>query len=552
MDIIVFKLENDQDLVLAHRRAMQLAELCGLSLVTQTSFATAVSEVARFMIENRKDSVLSLSLDKSKGKRGLVCANIHSPFVQHIDIDSESFSYAKKLSSHFSIGDTYVSIGLDLPKAVLNQTFLDKCKQIFEASKGISPYEEVKRKNAELQLLANNLVESENRYQELTSSLPLMMFTIDATHQIVYANQGYLDFTNSTINGIKKENWLRWISTQDTGLNSTILKTKLERLQPFQLEVHLSTQQKKVWHLLSMTPQIDGAGNVTQWFGFIVSIDAQKLVEQTLRDNQELRRMTEAMEIREKQLDNTIAELNRSNQELARYAYVASHDLQEPIRKAQILADMIVEKYADRLPDAGLDLLSRLKRSSQRMHLVVKDLLDYSRINSGPIPLNEKIELSKIIELATANLEYLISEKEATVTTSVSHPIIGNASQLMLLFQNLIANAVKFTAPDTKPNVIINADILNKEQCDDLQLNSTRQWLRVQIIDNGIGFDEQFSERIFEAFQRLHSQKQYEGTGIGLSIVKKIVEIHGGFIKAQSSPGKGSIFVMYLPSEPIV
>jgi PAS domain S-box-containing protein len=549
-DIIAFNLENDQDLVLAHRRSMQLGEICGLGLVAQTGFATAVSEVARFMIENGDNSVLQLSLERAKASRPTICASISSPSLAKLDLSNENFVYARRLVDHFEILETVVSISYELPKSViLNQALIDRCKKEFHAVLAISPYEEVKRKNAELQQLADRLVESENRYQELTSSLPLMMFSLTADYRMLYANQAFLEFTGRNLSELKDTSWFDWIRMHQLSEDFRHLKIKFENRQPFQLEINLSSKYGDVWHLLSLTPQADISGNLIQWFGFIVNIHAQKVVDQTIKDNEELRRVKKMMEVHQKQLDDTIMELNRSNHELARYAYVASHDLQEPIRKTQLLTDIVLDRFSSQIPPEGQDLLMRLKRSAERMHLVVKDLLDYSRLNSGPVPMNDKVELSQILQSAATNLEYLIQEKNATITWPDSHTVTGNSIQLLLLFQNLITNAIKFTAPEVKPVITVIADVLTASQSAELNLNRDRSWIGIQVIDNGIGFEEQYAERIFEVFQRLHSQKQYQGTGIGLSICKKIVEMHGGFISVKSTPGSGSNFKLYLPAK---
>jgi PAS domain S-box-containing protein len=549
-EIIVFNLENDQDLVLGHRRSMQLGEMCGLGLVSQTSFATAVSEVARFMIENGNNSILQLCVKKSRNNRPMICASVNSPSLSELNFSNDNFQYARKLVSQFEISGTSVTISSELPKStVINQALIEKCKKVFQAAQAISPYEEVKRKNAELQQLADNLVESENRYQELTGSLPLMMFILASDHHMLYANQWFLEFSGKSLANLKETNWFDWVRTHHMEIDFGHLQSKLQEKQPFQLEVRLSSGNRALWHLLSLTPQLNANGELLQWFGFIVNIHAQKVVDETLKDNQELRMVREMMEIREKQLDETILELNRSNQELARYAYVASHDLQEPIRKTQLLADMVLNKFSAHVPAEALDLLKRLKGSSDRMQLIVKDLLNYSRLNSGTVPLNEKIELSKLVQLAATNLELMIREKEAVITVKDSCTITGNTLQLLSLFQNLLANAIKFTPPGTRPSVVITASAVERNKYDVLKLATDKSWLCLQVIDNGIGFEQRYAERIFEVFQRLHSHKQYEGTGIGLSVCKKIVELHGGVILAESTPGNGANFIFYLPGE---
>lgn len=552
-EIISLNLENDMDLVVAHRRSMQLAEACGMNLTAQTSLATAVSEVGRFVIEKGNKSMLVLGLAKLAGGQPVIYASIKSPLTKS-DSKSDKFRFAQRLVSHFEVTASSVTVSCELPKQVaLNNTLIEKCTKFFDDIPPISPYEEVRRKNVELRQLSDNLLESDTRYHDLTNSLPLMMFSLGPDYKMLYANKEFLTFTERSLNSLQQGSWVQWIQTHNINLDTTYLLAKLEQKHAFQQEVLLEPiNGEKVWYLLSLTPQFNPPGNLLQWFGFIVNIHAQKVVDQTIKDNQELVQIKEMMEIRQKQLDNTIDELNRSNQELARYAYVASHDLQEPTRKVMLLADMLTERYTSLVPREGIDLLKRLRGSAERMQHVVRDLLTYSKLNSANALLKENVELSKIVHMALDNLEYLVQDKQASVTLTDSRIVTGNSVQLLLLFQNLIANAIKFTSAGVKPVILITADDLSESEVTSLGLSSTNRWLNIQVIDNGIGFDPNYASKIFEVFQRLHTKSEYEGTGIGLSICKKIAEIHGGNITAKSSPGQGSIFALTLPRQSVL
>jgi len=547
-----FNLENDQDIVLAHKRSMQLAEMCGLGLVAQTSLATAVSEIARFMIEIQAHASIRLSLGKAPMHVSAICASIYSPSLNTIDISSENFQYAKRLVNEFVVSSSEVCMYLELPRnVILNTSFIDKCKNRFKNSQPISPYDEVKRKNAELQKMADNLTQSEYRYQQLTNSLPLMMFIMADDGQMLYANEWFLGFTGKNLQSLNKTNWLKWLSVHHVEVDFESLRKLLELKQAFQQEVLLTTLDgSTVWHLLSLTPQgNDLIQEKMQWFGFIVNIHAQKVVEKTLRDNQELIQIKTAMEAHEKQLDKTIQELNRSNQELARYAYVASHDLQEPTRKIILLSTMIIDRFKSVLPAEATGLLDRIKGSADHMQALVTDLLVYSRIDSEERRLDDHPELSDIVHAACENLEFTIRAADAQINLNGTYVLLGNTIQLQQLFQNLIGNAVKFAGMNVAPIININAQPLSNLQVTSLNLTGS-DWLSIDVCDNGIGFDESFAERIFEVFQRLHSRTQYTGTGIGLSICKKIVELHGGRISVTSEVGQGSVFTLILPYLP--
>lgn len=220
-------------------------------------------------------------------------------------------------------------------------------------------------------------------------------------------------------------------------------------------------------------------------------------------------------------------ELERKNRELEQFAYVTSHDLQEPLRTITTFADHFQKIYKDKLDDTGQKFLNYIVQSSERMRVLIKDLLDYSRI--GRKKELAQIDCNDIINTVLADLHTAIEESGAMITAERLPVIQGYTTELKQLFQNLIINAIKFRKKETYPEIHITS-------------RQTGAGYEFAVRDNGIGIAEEHGERIFVIFQRLHTRTQYEGSGIGLSHCKKIVELHGGKIWVKSKPGEGSTF----------
>lgn len=233
----------------------------------------------------------------------------------------------------------------------------------------------------------------------------------------------------------------------------------------------------------------------------------------------------------EQALEEKAKELERSNADLQQFAYVASHDLQEPLRVMNGYLDLLADSIGAN-PDAQ-SMIKRIKRSTDRMDALIQDLLEYARVDSQPEPFADT-DLNEVLEYAIGNLEVAIKEHEVTVEQTALPTVKGDQSQLLQLFQNLIANGVKFRAD--KPCVVaIRADRKGDE------------W-EISVQDNGIGINEAHVDRIFTIFERLNPLEKYPGSGIGLSVCKKIVERHGGRIWAESSPGDGTTMRFTLPA----
>jgi len=238
------------------------------------------------------------------------------------------------------------------------------------------------------------------------------------------------------------------------------------------------------------------------------------------------------------------AELLRSNKELENFAYIASHDLQEPLRKVQAFGDRLKTQYKDVLDDRGLDYLSRMQNAGERMSTLINDLLNFSRISTKAKEFSNT-DLSKIVTSVANDLEISIKDKNAIIKTNNLPTIEADELQMRQLFQNIIGNALKFNKSDTSPNISITSRTyfttspngVNREQCE------------IRIKDNGIGFEQQYQDKIFEVFQRLHSSSEYSGTGVGLAICRRIAERHDGEISATSMPNQGATFIVTLPTK---
>lgn len=248
----------------------------------------------------------------------------------------------------------------------------------------------------------------------------------------------------------------------------------------------------------------------------------------------------------QKELEIKNLELLQSNADLASFAYLASHDLQEPLRKIQIFCDRILEQEADHFSPGSKDYFHRVVAASGRMQHLIIALLNYSRISTSKIVLTE-ISLTRIVEDVKADLHELIQEHGAIVELLPLPALRVVALQFNQLFSNLIINAIKYRKAGTKPVIKISARIVTTAEIPEEGPFKDDHYWQIEVRDNGIGFEQIYAERIFELFQRLHGKSEYEGTGIGLAICKKIVQNHHGFINATGEPDMGSVFNIYLP-----
>lgn len=272
----------------------------------------------------------------------------------------------------------------------------------------------------------------------------------------------------------------------------------------------------------------------------ITNKDGEKTLLGTTRDVTEDIEKTNLIEERNRELEKNVKELTEFN-------HVASHDLQEPLRKIQTFISRIEEKENENLSENGKIYFDRIKNAASRMRILIDDLLQYSRTNRSQQNVYSKVDLNEVIENTIIELAEAINEKNAEIKYDKLPTLEGIQFQITQLFTNLVSNSIKYSIENEVPKIEIKWSTINANDDDIIKNKTNKHYYKISFKDNGIGFEQEYAEQIFNLFQRLHGKKDYPGTGVGLAICKKIVENHKGYIKAISEPNKGSEFIIYLP-----
>jgi PAS domain S-box-containing protein len=289
--------------------------------------------------------------------------------------------------------------------------------------------------------------------------------------------------------------------------------------------------------------------------GTVRDITSEKNSQRELQESeQQFRLLADSMErqVRERTFELEIknSELKKMNAELESFAYISSHDLQEPLRKIQILSSFVIEKDYDSLSETAKEYFNRMQAAAKRMQVLIADLLTYSRTGASE-RVYELTDLTSLVTQVVIELKEVIEEKTAIIEMEPLGSLNIIPFQFRQLMHNLISNSLKFSKKGLTPRIQITADRFSPDQLITGILGYSTHYCRIRVADNGIGFEPEYRERVFEVFQRLHNRHEYAGTGIGLAIVKKIVENHHGVIQATAEPDSGAIFDIYIPTERI-
>ncbi len=275
---------------------------------------------------------------------------------------------------------------------------------------------------------------------------------------------------------------------------------------------------------------------------FLMAGLAQDITMQKLTETE----LAKKVDLKTEELNTVNNDLTLLNANLEQFVYVASHDLQEPLRKINIFSDMLLKNVANDLNKEGKVYIEKIAKAAKRMSLLINDLLEFSRLSS-----RDKVfvatDLNKIIKDIVIDYELLISQKNATLSIDVLPVIEAIPLQMNQLFYNLIGNALKFSKNDIEPTIKITSAVLSPEEVTTYRLNPDYHYCSINVLDNGIGFNQKYAHQIFEIFQRLHGKQEFAGTGIGLALVKKIADNHNGMIVTSSNENEGALFKIILP-----
>lgn len=381
--------------------------------------------------------------------------------------------------------------------------------------------------------LASNIAQR----QFLAESVPLVIWVAGADRQIDFVNKQFEIYTGIDALEAVRGKWQQSIHAQDMEQLHVTWEEAATRGTDFQLEVRLMRAYgTHHWNLLRAKLRKNEDGAIVDWLITFVDIHEQKVINEVL----ELKVAQRTAEL--KQINQ---QLETSNSDLQQFASVASHDLQEPLRKIHMFSKLIKDKYADTMDPAGQDYLGRVLSASNRMRSLITDVLNFSRLSANNYAF-EPTSLNSIIAAILEDLEIAILEKKALVKVAELPVIEVIPGQIRQVFQNLISNSLKFMRQGVQPVISINGCYV-RDKTQDSMPASDGAYYRITVADNGIGFDDQFKSAIFTLFQRLHSKDKFEGSGIGLAITKKIIDKHHGLITAESKEGEGATFTLLLP-----
>ncbi|WP_207510501.1 PAS domain S-box protein [Longitalea luteola] len=358
----------------------------------------------------------------------------------------------------------------------------------------------------------------EEQFRTLANNIQNLAWMADSAGTILWYNQRWYDYTGTTPQQMANKSWESFHHPQYVD-HVNQLKTALHQGEPFELTFPLRRHDGNYrWFLTRVYPIKGAGGEVLRWVGTSTDIDEHKSVEE--------------------RLENLVAErtrqLKRSNEELQQFAHVASHDFKEPVRKIRIFSNHLSSEYGQFLPEKGKIYLDKIQDASARIYEMIDAILLYSSFEEND-RLNESVNLTTVIRQIMTDLELAIQDKNAKIEFGELPTIQGSSVLFYQLFSNLINNALKFSKPNVPPVITITWEQAGKDK------------VQITLQDNGIGFKESYADIIFKAFSRLHAKSEFQGTGLGLSLCKRIVERHGGEIYAHGKEGVGAVFVIQLP-----
>jgi PAS domain S-box-containing protein len=386
-------------------------------------------------------------------------------------------------------------------------------------------------------LLVSNVTDrklEDQRIRSVLDALPQMAWTTNANGEVTYLTEGWYKYTGQTFSEAMGEGWKTVIHDRDKDYFIKAWEESVAKGESFEQEARYKRADGKYrWHLVRGTPIFSGTNKLSYWLGTCTDIDEHKLLE-------------EELSAKVKQSTAELLKMNmllkKSNKDLEEFAYIASHDLKEPLRKMQAFINMAKSIEDEKKRHEFYD---KVDDAARRMTRLIEDILEYSHLSKGSD--YELVDMNKVLRNVLTDLEIAIKEKNATVTSDLLPVLEAVPVQMQQLMSNLISNSLKYS--DKQPVITITCTESKPEQIKEFEGRQDITYLRFCFKDNGIGFEQKYADDIFTVFKRLHGRDHYSGSGVGLAMVKKIVQNHHGFIKAESELGKGAMFIFYLPTK---
>lgn len=372
----------------------------------------------------------------------------------------------------------------------------------------------------ERKLAENAIRQSEAHFRTLAETLPQLVWMTNEKGEQEYASSRWQVYTGIQPSGA--ETWSQIVHPHDMPSITEAWTTSMQTGSVYRSEARLKNKDGHYrWHFAHAEPIINENGEVVKWIGAFTDIHDQKTLSEKL----------------EKLVAARTKELQQSNDDLQQFAHVASHDLKEPVRKVTMFASRLEEEFGHTLDERAKIYISKIQKAANRMFTMIEGVLTYSTINAYT-QMPEKVDLNEMVATIEQDLELVIQEKGAVVEHDVL-PVLEAAPVLLYqLLYNLINNSLKFSKPGVPPRIWIDSEIKMKDDT---------EFVELRVKDNGIGFEAHESAIIFDTFTRLNSKATYDGTGLGLSLCKKIAERHGGEINATGDSGLGATFTVTLP-----
>ncbi len=473
------------------------------------------------------------------GKKDLVGKTFGEAFA------GEAFqSFLPILDKVFQTGETYtgreVSIYNDRYLNIIFQATRDENRQI----NGILLFayevtDQVSARNA-LQEANDELVKLNQEFKFVTDFMPQLVWVTQPDGYHIYYNKGWYEYTGLTPEQSMGSSWNGVLHPEDRHRAWKVWNAALEKGDDYEIEYRFRRHDGTYrWFLGRALPMKDENGVIVKWFGTCTDIHDQKRMSDVLESK---------VKERTEELRKINMELESRNNELLQFASIASHDLKEPLRKISMFSNLVKDRHHQELSEGALLYVDKIIASSTRMAALVNDLLSFTRLSSES--KFERGDLNHIVAEVLSDLELVIAEKDALVKVDELPVVEMVPGYMRQVFQNIISNALKFSKAGERPEIRICSAIV-KELSFNSEPDPGGHYCRIRIQDNGIGFDNIYAEKIFTIFQRLHSRNEYEGTGIGLAIARKIIARHRGIIQASSVAGQGASFEIVIPLEQV-